>query len=177
MSQTKLGLVVEIKNHCLYLDCSVCYKKIYRDYFICSEPCNKVFHVDCVEKMIKQTVIAAYEVDEKPQYKCCYCRRSFNIADYLLELDIRYLRMLMKTGCYTRYEAWHKFELMIKTDDSILYKESICFEDVMTCHNYEVRDITRIKKPKQANLKKKHTFAQKQPRIHVKQNIGGRRRS
>jgi hypothetical protein len=126
--------------------------------------------------MIRQTIIAAYEAEEKPHYKCCYCRRSLDMRDYLVQFYIRYVRMLMKTGCYTFLEAWHKFEL-INPDDSILYKESISFEDVGSYHIYEVGDIAHIKKPKQPNLKKKHTFVRKQPRVYVKQNIGGRRRS
>ena len=171
MSQTKLDLMIPVKNHSLNLECSVCYKKIYRDYFVCSAPCNKVFHVSCMEKMMNETKQAAYEADEEPQHKCCYCRRSFDRQNYLAQLWGRHLIMLRNTGYYDVSDAWCKLQRMIKNDGSILFEEHV------SCEVYELRDITRVKKPKQANLKKKQTFVRKQPRVHVKQNIGGRRRS
>jgi hypothetical protein len=130
-----------------------------------------------MEKMLNHTVIAAYEADQTPQYKCCYCRRSIDRAECMWQLDIRYVKTLLKTGCFTLDDAWLKLHLLLETDDSILYKESICVEDVVPVNIYYAGNTTRIKKPKQANLKKKHTFVRKQPRIHIKQNIGGRRRS
>jgi hypothetical protein len=130
-----------------------------------------------MEKMLNHAFIDAREAGQLPQYKCCYCRRSIDRVNYFWQLDIRYVLTLANTGCFTLDQAWLKLHLLLETDESILYKESICVEDVMPVNVYYAGNTTRIKKPKQANLKKKHTFARKQPRIHVKQNIGGRRRS
>ena len=176
--QSNPRLVHSIESHHLNLDCTICYKKIYRNYFVCNAPCSKAFHVGCMEKMMNHAVLAACEANQlPPKYKCCYCRRSIDRANHLWQLDLRYVLTLANTGCFTLDQAWVKLNLLLKTDDSILYKESICVEDVMAVNVYYAGNTTRFKKPKQAILKKRHTFAQKQPRIHIKQNIGGRRRS
>ena len=171
MSQSTPQLMISIKKHCMNLECSVCYKKINRTYFICSSPCNKVFHMDCMYKMMDRTEEAAYEANEYPQHKCCYCRRSINMRNYLLKNYADTLLISRNTGYYDVSNPMYKV---------VQYKSCVFMgkpEEDISYENYELIDTTRIKKPKQANLKKKQTFVRKQPRVHVKQNIGGRRRS
>lgn len=66
-------------------ECAICYKLISNKVFVCEKPCGKTFHRDCLKTMIEHIEI---NTDEKirPDYKCCYCRRKFNIHDYDLEL-------------------------------------------------------------------------------------------
>ena len=171
MSQSTPQLMISIKKHCMNLECSVCYKKINRTYFICSSPCNKVFHMDCMYKMMDRTEEAAYEANEYPQHKCCYCRRSINMRNYLLKNYADTLLISRNTGYYDVSNPMYKV---------VQYKSCVFMgkpEEDISYENYELIDTTRVKKPKQANLKKKQTFVRKQPRVHVKQNISGRRRS
>ena len=125
----------------------------------------------CMEKMMDQTEEVAYEANEYPQHKCCYCRRSINMQNYLLKNYELKMLVSRNTGYYDVSNPMYK----VRQYESCVFRGKP--EQDISYDIYELIDTTRIKKPKQANLKKRHTFARKQPRIHVKQNIGGRRRS
>jgi len=169
-SQSNMEIFTISKNTYVNAECSICYKNIKKYYAICSAPCKKVFHTTCIEKMIAQTEAAANAEDEEVDYKCCYCRRSIDINHYDLQEVGRKL-ICLKNGGYDVSEALHhvknQFANMVEYEggDDVYY--SIYF-DAFSTHFQ--------KKPKQTNrmpLKK----INKQPRIHIKQNIGGRRRS
>ena len=154
------------------LECSVCYKKINRTYFVCGAPCTKVFHTACVEKMLEQTEAAAYAAGAEAEHKCCYCRRAINLRNYILHLFALRLILLRNSGYYDVTDALYKVKLMI---GSYTGKEKP--DEDMSYEIYELRDTSYFKKPKQPNLNKKNSFVRTQPRVHIKQNIGGRRRS
>ncbi len=147
------------------LECAICYKRIDKVFTSCAEPCNKVFHNSCMEQMMAQTEESAYEEDRDAEHKCCYCRRLIDMPYYDL-LRMERALYTMNRRCYNVHDALH-----------IVYnemKKSTPNEDIM----YEIfmlRDIYHEKKPKQA----KRVQAMKQtraPRVHIRQNIGGRKR-
>ena len=89
------------------IECAICYKRIYKTVFTCSEPCNKKFHMQCVEKVIDQTEESAYMAYKKPQYKCCYCRRELDMDRYYYDIYMRELSGL-RAGGYDIREAVQK---------------------------------------------------------------------
>ena len=148
------------------LECSICYKAIGKVFTSCADPCNKVFHNSCLERLMEQTEEAAYDEDREAEHKCCYCRRTIDMHYYNLLRVERHLRT-MSRNCYSVSDALQTihFEMYKRDgpDDNIMYEI------------YEVRDMYYKKKPKQA----KRVQAMKQtraPRVHIRQNIGGRRR-
>ncbi len=157
------------------LECAICYKKINRTYFVCSSPCNKVFHTACMDKMMEQTEEAAYEANAEAVHKCCYCRRTIGLRNYRIQLFVRHLSVLRNMGYYDVSDALRK----LKTAYDFVYvpgKNDKPEEDE-SYEIYEIRDNNYIKKPKEAKRAIFKKTIQKQPRIHIKQNIGGRRRS
>jgi hypothetical protein len=96
--QSKLCLssVQNIKTEGKNLECSICYKRIYKRAFICSEPCNNVFHTTCMEKMIYQE--CAMMTGIRVPNRCCYCRRNINMNNYNLELYSNKLLMYKNLG-------------------------------------------------------------------------------
>ena len=79
-------------------ECAICYKNINKKVFVCAAPCNKTFHQACLESMINHLeknaeAEADVEVGENINvcYKCCYCRREFDINQYELELFLQKL--------------------------------------------------------------------------------------
>jgi hypothetical protein len=79
-------------------ECAICYKNINKKVFVCASPCNKTFHTACLETMIDHLeknadANADVEVGENINvcYKCCYCRREFDINQYELELFLQKL--------------------------------------------------------------------------------------
>jgi hypothetical protein len=86
------------KNKVDSLECGICYKHISNKMFICSEPCNKVFHLECLDKMIDRIEDIVDDVSKKPDYRCCYCRRSFDINNYDLTLFTQELLYLKNIG-------------------------------------------------------------------------------
>jgi len=156
------------KNTCSSRECSLCYKPITKTFFACSAPCNKIFHVSCMEQSMEQTEQAAWEADEDPQHKCSYCRRQIDVEKYMLHLMARRLFTLKAGG--------HEVSTSIQLIKNQL-KTGILEDDDFEYAIYEIRDTFYVKKPKQskrAECKKKP--AHMKQRITIKHNIGGRRR-
>ena len=106
-----------------------------------------------------------YEEDKEAEHKCCYCRRSIDVNRYSL-LDVVRRLMCLQRGGYDVREAQQqvKKELDANTNEDISY--NIYFP--LHTH-YE-------KKPKQAK-RSSSKGTKKINKPHIKQNIGGRRRS
>ena len=164
-SQSNIEIFMIEKNACVTMECSICYKPVQKAFAQCSAPCNKVFHTACIEKIIEQTEENAYNEDKEAEHKCCYCRRSIDVNRYALQDVVRRL-MCLKRGGYYVNEALQQVKKELLNNDyeedgpyNIYFNERIYYE----------------KKPKQTKrmAQKKIT---KQPRIHIKQNIGGRRK-
>jgi hypothetical protein len=122
-----------------------------------------------MEKTMEQTEEAAYDADEEAHHRCCYCRRDINVNKYELQLFARHLLTLRANG-HDVHDALKKIETQMKTG---VYDDEIVYEI------FEIRDVIyHQKKPKQSKRAEyqKKTLKPKQPRIRVKQNIGGRRR-
>ncbi len=164
--QSNMELFMIHKNTYMELECGICYKSVQKAYAKCSAPCNKVFHLSCMEKILDQTEEAAYEEDVEAEHKCCYCRRCIDTKHYGLQHSALILLQL-KNGGYNVREAIEKVKIDIIFNDA---------ESDYVYNYYYMKPMSYQKKPKQAkrSAPKKIT---KQPRIHIKQNIGGRRRS
>jgi len=109
----------------------------------------------------------AYELDEEPNYKCCYCRRDIEINNYLLQLFSQKL-IAMHGETHDIRDAIKQVEFKMGRNELLEEDESL--------EIYELIDISYIKKPKQPKrqiLKKRVCMPRK---IIIKQNIGGRRR-
>jgi hypothetical protein len=152
------------------LECSVCFKGIQKTFFRCGAPCNKIFHVDCMEQMIERTAESAWEEEKEPEHKCCYCRRQINIASYILQRFVRHLATLKASGCYDVAFALEQI------------KEHMANGDIDADFEYQIYEIHRHfrqktpKQTKRAATYMKNKPAIKQSRMRINQNIGGRRR-
>ena len=150
-------------NTCADLECSICYKPITKTFFQCSAPCNKIFHVNCMQQMMEQAEETAWEEDEEAEHKCCYCRRSIDVNKYCLHLLARRL-VTLHAGGYEVRDAMKMVKKQMMDEDPEDIEYSI----------YELHETHYIKKPKQP---KRTEYKKKMPkRITIKQNIGGRRR-
>ena len=90
------------ENGYIGIECAICYKRINTNVFICTEPCNKMFHPSCLEKVIEQTE-ETFETDdenEEPKHSCCYCRREYDMENYYTEVYLRELKNLRASGYY-----------------------------------------------------------------------------
>ena len=125
------------------IECAICYKRIYNKVFVCTEPCNKTFHPDCLDKMIEQLEETAYENEIKTSYRCCYCRREMDMKNHSLEVFMNQLLELKKQGYYV--------------DDAIkqaIYNSTLepGSEDFMDTFEYAIYvPIVSFKPPKQSN--------------------------
>ena len=166
-SNMKLMMIVKTAEY-VEMECSICYTKINKKYFECGEPCGKVFHTGCIEKMLEQIDEHANETEEEPNYRCCYCRRDIDIDNYGLQLVGQHLVELHNCCSYDVIGAIKRIEFLIKNNQKPDEDESFVY--------YELRDNVYMKKPKQPKreILKKHIRMPRQ--IRVKQNIGGRRR-
>ena len=149
------------------LECSVCFKGIQKTFFKCGAPCGKIFHASCMEQMIERTNEVAWGEDKEAEHKCCYCRREINIDSYILQRFTRHLNTLKASGC------WEVSTALGQIRDQLI---SGNFNEDLEYQLFEIHRIYHEKKPKQTKrtLAKKQPI--KQPRMRVKQNIGGRRR-
>lgn len=162
-------MIVKKNTACNKRECAVCYKPIQKQKFAqCSAPCNQKFHTSCMERIMEQTREAAYENNEKVQHRCCYCRRFININRYKLELIGYQLFYLNASGYYDVSDALKQLKEDIKTDQDNSEDNSYVY--------YQIRDTTYVKKPKQCKRIKIQKKTNHEPRIRIKQNIGGRRR-
>lgn len=131
------------------IECAICYKRIHNQknkVFVCSAPCNKVFHPSCMERMIEQLDESAYQADEEPHYRCCYCRRNFDINYYNLELFVRELLGFKSRGGYYVDKAVKQATNHYLTLPDDAAEESELFD-------YEIEtfiSLAHIKKPKQS---------------------------
>ncbi len=156
------------KHTYVELECSICYTPIKKYFAQCSAPCNKVFHTNCMEKMVEQTEENAYEEDKEAEHKCCYCRRCIDISRYGL-LDVARQLLCLKRGGYYVSQALRQVKQQLQNGEN---------DDDDEAYNvYYMERIHYQKKPKQAKRMPFQKRITKQPRIHIKQNIGGRRRS
>jgi hypothetical protein len=132
------------------IECAICYKRIYNQknkVFVCSDPCNKVFHPSCMERMIEQIDESAYQADEDAHYRCCYCRRDFDINYYNLELFMRELLGLKASGGYYVDDVIKqatKHYLTLPDDIAEEQPEPFSYEIVTLI------SLAHIKKPKQS---------------------------
>ena len=167
--QSNMDIHTVNKNTYVELECSICYKSIQKSFAKCSAPCGKMFHTTCMEKMIQQTEENAYEEDKEAEHKCCYCRRSIDVNRYSL-LDVVRRLMCLERGGYDVREAQQQVKKALDTNTD----EDISYNIYFPMHtHYE-------KKPKQAkrsSFKRSSSKGQKKHKQHIKQNIGGRRRS
>lgn len=153
VSEYRLGQ--EPSQDCNDTECAICYKRIYNKVFICTEPCGKTFHPGCMEKMIDQIEENADE-DKRIEYRCCYCRREFDIQNHDIEIFMRHL-LGLKAGGYDVNEA------IIQAHKNI---ETLC-DDNDTVFDYVIYsslDMKYVKKPKQAKrapVFKRQKFIQK----------------
>jgi hypothetical protein len=178
-SNSNMEIYTIPKNTCVTMECSICYTPIKKYFAQCSAPCNKIFHTSCMEKMIIETEAAADEENKEAKHKCCYCRRSIDIRQYDLQEIGRQL-LCLKRGGYDVIEALQhvqtQFAKMIEPkmiEPKMI--EPADGEDVW--YNVYYTTTTHFqKKPKQTRRSARQKI-NKQPRIHLKQNIGGRRRS
>jgi hypothetical protein len=124
-----------------------------------------------MEKMLDQVSESAYDADEEPLYKCCYCRRAIIVDNYFLQLLARRLKTLSSCG----YEVSNALANVKFHLDHGLHEERIQ-EESMSFEIYEIHDVYYVKKPKQGKRTAFKQRMQSKQRINVKQNIGGRRR-
>jgi hypothetical protein len=169
-SQSNMDIHTVNKNTYVELECSICYKSIQKSFAKCSAPCEKMFHTTCMEKMIQQTEENAYEEDKEAEHKCCYCRRSIDVNRYSL-LDVVRRLMCLERGGYDVREAQQQVKKALDTNND----EDISYNIYFPLHTHYV------KKPKQASSFKRSSSKRNAPKKinkpHIKQNIGGRRRS
>ena len=168
-TESNIRLKAIPKNTCPELECAICYAPIKKAYFMCSAPCDKTFHTNCLEQAMEQTQETALDADEEPEHKCCYCRREIDVDHYLLQIYARYLKTLGAGGGYDISEAMAQVKDQFQNGN---------LDDDVEYIIYEIRDKYYQKKPKQAKNQKNQNKqkAASAPRMRIKQNIGGRRR-
>lgn len=124
-------------------ECDICYERISNKVFVCAEPCNKTFHLACLESMINHLEDnAANEGKEIDCYRCCYCRREFDINQYGLSIFVQKLLLFKSYG----YHIGNAVETA--TLNAIFYED-----DYNTECSYDVYlpvDSSFIKTPKQS---------------------------
>jgi len=185
VSKTSEMVLIHTKSR-HHLECSVCYKSINATFFKCSNPCNKVFHVNCIEQMIEQTRESAYEMDTKAHHRCCYCRRDIDINKVRLNLFARFLQTLESGYSYDASTALKHVQKKLKKkdkpfDNSTTESEDDDDDDDESSYEiYQLTSIQRIEKPKQSKNAEFKNIAKNPSKnrrhIVIKQNIGGRRR-
>lgn len=90
------------ENGYIGIECAICYKRINTNVFICTEPCNKMFHPSCLQKVLEQTeeTFEPNDENEEPKHSCCYCRREYDMENYYMEVYLRELKGLQAGGYY-----------------------------------------------------------------------------
>jgi len=83
-------------------ECAICYKHISKTVFVCEKPCTKTFHPSCMEKLIEQLEDNTTHEAPNPDYRCCYCRRKFDIHQYDVSLFLQELKCMEKQGYYVK---------------------------------------------------------------------------
>ncbi len=125
-------------------ECAICYKKINKTCFMCTDPCNKVFHPACLEESFIQAEENNDE-DDEVQHRCCYCRRHLNLSNYGLELFAQNLRRL---GNSKGFDVDGALELIKKNIANNVDQD----EDEDNYEIYYTKNQTgEARKPKQSN--------------------------
>ena len=156
-------------------ECGICYKNINKKVFVCAKPCNKTFHLACLESMIDHLEDNADTADNDDEdddvcYQFCYCRREFDINQYELELFIQKL-LHCKTQGYYIDDA-----VETATLNAINYAD-----DYNTEFQYDIYkpvDSSRVKMPKQpkrGEFKKTKNRSWAQAKVNKKRMPLGRR--
>jgi hypothetical protein len=153
------------------LECNICYKRIHNKMFVCSHPCNKIFHQECIEKMIERIDnVSSNTIEDESEiiYKCCYCCREFDINNYTFELFIYELSKYRSRG-YVVSDAMTQaaFDTLIATDynEQRLYNYNI----------YTLMDVSYIKTPKQSKRAEYNPRRTWKPTVSVKRMHKSRR--
>ena len=79
-------------------ECDICYKVIWKEAFVCSSPCNKKFHINCLDTVFQNDNDNSRMYDVPEIFRCCYCRREVDIARFFLEIFVKDLNKLHKQG-------------------------------------------------------------------------------
>jgi hypothetical protein len=151
-------------------ECAICYKKINKTAFVCSNPCSKVFHPTCLEETFIQHDENAEDEETAAQQRCCYCRRHVNMDHYELELFGQQLRALRDSNGYDVHDALCLIQYNIKNntsdDDHDVY-------DIYLPKNQtnEERKPKQSKKAAYQKNKKTHVV----PRVAIRNNYSKRR--
>ncbi len=146
-------------------ECDICYKRISNKVFVCAEPCSKTFHMACLESMINH--LEDNSIDEGKEiasYRCCYCRREFDINQYELSIFVQKLLHFKSHG----YHIGNAIQSA--TLNAITYED-----DYNTEYSYDVYlpvDSSFIKTPKQS---KRATFKQKQKHLRSHLSVSKKR--
>ena len=150
-NSTEVADVMKEANETV-VECAICYKRIQKDVFICSEPCNKLFHPGCIERMMDETAYGNL-------HRCCYCRREIQMDSYMKEVYINAL-MKMKAGGYCVDEALQMIEL-----NGVNQDEGYAI--------YLLMPMEYVKKPKQAKkIKQPKHFIKIQRKNVMHQRVG-----
>jgi len=149
-------------------ECSICYKPIEKKMFKCSNPCNKVFHFNCLKQHFEQIeenhyIYSEEEEEKPPTFNCCYCRRSTNIRLYSLELMAHDLLCLQNSGCYYTQPTIDDIYYNIKHPEFI--KDMDNYDSII----YQLVNDKHIKKPKQS--KRAEFKSLKMPKIRYNKRV------
>jgi hypothetical protein len=146
-------------------ECDICYEHISNKVFVCAEPCSKTFHMACLESMIEHLEDDAdNEGKEDACYRCCYCRREFDINQYELSIFVQELLRVKSHG----YHIGNAIQSA--TLRAITYED-----DYIDEYRYDVYlpvDSSFIKTPKQS---KRGAFKQKQKHLRSHLNVSKKR--
>jgi hypothetical protein len=139
-------------------ECAICYKVINKTYFKCGTPCSKLFHLACIEQMFDQIKNAALLYQQKPNYRCCYCRRAISLKNYRLQLLKQHL-MNLHAYTYDVRSAVKQIDSILRTNTNnnnnnqqlqhyhqLEHDEHDEHDDL---YIYELYNISYIQKPKQ----------------------------
>jgi len=177
---TEINLIFN-KSHQKRPECSICYQPINKMAISCSNPCNKVFHSSCLEKIFEQEQeTQAEEVDDTKRFysthRCCYCRRYINIRSYTLKKFAHELIALKNSRCFYIDEAFQQVIYNLNIELKYTQKTRDDFWDKETLYEiYELVCTTRIKIPKQSkHAEYKRTRIPRQNLIIHRNNHGKR---
>ena len=148
------------ENGYIGIECAICYKRINTNVFICSEPCNKMFHPSCLQKVLQQTedTFESDDENEEPKHSCCYCRREYDMENYYMEVYLRELKGLQAGGYYVM-NAINKLK-----EDGVVTNGAY---EIHLLHDTEDDIKPKNQKIKRSKIAGPHIRVQKQKRKNV----------
>ena len=161
-------------------ECSICYQPINKMAISCSNPCNKLFHASCLEKIFEQEEEAqAEDVDLTtqfiPTHQCCYCRRYINIKSYTLKKFVHELIALKNSRCFHVDEALqqvlHNLNIELKCSPEKKEEFLYTFYEIYELELYT----TKIKMPKQSKHAEYKRTRMPRQNLMVHRNNHGKR--